>query len=363
MERKWGTTTTVMAIMLTVVILLGCVGAGSSTPAAAAPAGVPLKMGLSLGDQSQERWVLEERMMQAFCDERGIEFMSLVAGGSVETQLAQVESMISAGVNAVFVRAVDSAAAGTIAQMTRDAGVLYIAYDTATLGGPVDFYVTFDNILVGYEQARALVAAAPTGNYVLLNGHPVSTVAQWLNEGAMEYLQPFIDNGVINLVSDQWCNAYSPEEARQHAENALTANNNNIQAILAANDTMAGAVIAVLETQGLAGTIPVSGQDAELAACQRIVEGTQLMTIYKPIRRMNRSAMEIVYAALTGADIESSVSGGTWGVTDNNFGEVRTYYHEVIAVTKDNMMETIIADGFHSKEEVYANIPRSEWPE
>lgn len=352
MKRKWFLT--MMALILALA-MLPVYGAGAESEK-------PLKFGFSLSNQKQDRWILEEQLMKEFCDSKGIEFICLVADDDTERQYAQVESMISNGVNAVFVRPVDSASAGTIAQMVHDAGALYIAYDVLTLNGPVDYYITFDSELVGREQAQALVDVAPTGNYVLINGNPPSNNAQLYYKGAMEVLQPLVDSGDINIVADQWCAGFNADLASQHIENALTANNNDIQAVLACTDSLATPIVAALEAQGLAGIVPVCGQDAELAACQRIVEGTQTMTVYKPVRRLNKAAMDIVYADLTGADVESAPVEGTWGSYDNGNGDVKAYKIEIITVTKDNMMDTVIAEGYQQKDAVYANIPESERP-
>ena len=372
MQRK---RTIFIALVLVVLMLVGCSNPGSTTTPQTdgtlntetsggdAAETDTLKIGFSLSNQNQDRWILEEQLMKEFCDSKGIEFICQVANDDTERQYAQVESMISNGVDAVFVRPVDSASAGTIAQMVHDAGALYIAYDVLTLNGPVDYYLTFDSELVGQEQARALLEVAPTGNYALINGNPPSNNAQLYYQGAMEVLQPLVDSGDINIVTDQWCAGFNTDLASQHTENALTANNNDIQAILACTDSMATAVVAVLEAQGLAGKVAVCGQDAELAACQRIVEGTQTMTVYKPVRQLNQAAMEIVYARLTGGDVENAPSEGTWGTYNNGYGDIESYKVEIVTVTKDNMMDTVIADGFHAKEDVYANIPESEWPE
>ena len=322
-----------------------------------------LKFGFSMSNQKQDRWILEEKLMQTFCDENGIELIVQVADDDTEKQYAQVESMISNGVNAVFVRPVDSASAGTIAQMVHDAGALYIAYDVLTLNGPVDYYITFDSEQVGEEQARSLLEAAPSGNMVLINGNPPSNNAQLYYQGAMRVIQDYIDNGGdITIVADQWCKDFNADTAAMHMENALTANNNDIQAVLACTDSLATPVIAALEAQGLAGKVAVCGQDAELAACQRIVEGTQTMTVYKPVKRLNKAACDIVYADLLGKDVESAPVEGTWGSYDNGHADVKAYKMEIVTVNKDNMMETVIADNFHPMEDVYANIPKAEWP-
>jgi D-xylose transport system substrate-binding protein len=271
--------------------------------------------------------------------------------------------MISNGVNALLVRCVDSAAAGSIAEMAHEAGVLYIAYDTMTNTGPVDYFVTNDPVQAGELMAQTLLDNAPTGNYVIINGNPGSSYALSQYEGVMNVLQPAVDRGDITIVADQWCQAYDPAIALQHAQAALTANNNDIQAMYIANDTMATPVIAELESQGLEDKIFTTGQDADLAACQRIVEGKQTMTIYKPVVSITENIFKIIMAHVNGENVEEAVSGGVWTVRENEEGkEIKTYLCDAVVATKDTMIDTVIADGYRTYEDVYANVPEAERP-
>ncbi|MHB1315019.1 MAG: sugar ABC transporter substrate-binding protein [Christensenellales bacterium] len=358
MKRTKRTLFVVMLLIIIMVVGSVLVSCGSKE----APA-KKLKWGFSLSNMKQDRWAREQKMFQAFCDEKGIELTTLVADDDTNKQYSQCESMISSGVDAIFLRPIDSTAAGTIAKMVHDAGKIYVAYDVLTFNGPVEYFVTFDSLLVGKLQAEELLKQVPKGgNVVMINGNPASDNAQMFYKGAKEVLDAAVARGDIKIVADQWCQNYSTEQALAHTENALTANKNNIQGILCATDTLAGSVLSALEAQGLMGKVPVTGQDAELAACQRIVEGKQLMTIYKPITVLNRAACEIVYAALTGADVDKAPSRGVWTTYNNKTMDVKTFKCEVIAVTKDNMMKTVIADGFQKYEDVYKNVPEAERP-
>ena len=152
----------------------------------------------------------------------------------------------------------------------------------------MDLYISFDNELVGELQAKYLYERAPKGNYIIIGGSPVDFNSLELHAGQMKILQPGIDSGRIKIVADQYAMDWQPIEALKHTENALTKSNNDVVAVVASNDGTAGGVVQALEGQKLAGKVFVSGQDADLAACQRIVAGTQSMTVYKPIQPFGR---------------------------------------------------------------------------
>ena len=336
--------------------------APTTAPAKSTAPAKKLKFGFSLSNQKQDRWVREQQYFQAFCDSKGIELTTLVADDDTNKQYSQCESMITNGVDAIFLRPIDSASAGTIAKMVHDAGKIYVAYDVLTLNGPVDYFVTFDSILVGKLQAQELLKVVPKGNIAMINGNPASNNAQMFYQGAMEVLKPEVDKGNIKIVCDQWCQNYSTEQALAYMENTLTATNNKVDGIIGTTDALCTPILSALQAQGLVGKIPLTGQDGDLASCQYIVEGKQLMTIYKPVKVLNTAACNIVYAALTGADVDKAPSQGIWTTYNNKTMDVKTFKCEVVAVTKDNMQQTIIKDGFHTYDEVYKNIPEAQRP-
>jgi D-xylose transport system substrate-binding protein len=180
--------------------------------------------------------------------------------------------------------------------------------------------------------------------------------AHFVREGQMKVLQPYIDSGAIKIVGDQWAKDWSTQEAMKIVENALTATQNQIDAIVASNDSTAGGAVEALKEQGLAGKVLVSGQDADLVACQRIVEGTQTVTVYKPIRDI--ATMAAIMAVSAAKDIHI-VTNGT---INNEYKEVPTFFLEPIPVDKTNIVETVIKDGFQKLEDVYKNVPKSQWP-
>ena len=200
---------------------------------------------------------------------------------------------------------------------------------------------------MGELQAETLVSIKPEGNYFLMGGSPVDNNAKLFRKGQMNILKPLIDSGKIKVIGDQWVDSWLPEKALQIMENALTANKNNIDAVVASNDATAGGAIQALSAQGLSGKVAISGQDADLAAIKRIVEGTQTMTVYKPIKKLADKAAEIAVGLAKDEKIESNA------VLNNGLKNVPSYLLDPIAVVKDNIEETIIQDGFHSKESIY----------
>lgn len=364
--------------MMVVALFAGCVGdndeakdaadSGASDASADTSdeaADDSMVIGLSVGTVTDERWQRDINYFNDKAEEFGFELVVQSADNDSQKQVSQCENLISSGVDVLIIQALDSDAAGVIANTAKEEGVPTIAYDRLIKNGDVDFYVTFDNVKVGEVQAQFVIDNAPTGNYIWLKGDQADNNAHLVYEGHKNVVQKYIDNGDIKIVAEQWCDGWMPDNALMHVENALTMANNDIQGILAPNDGTAGGAIQALEAQGLAGQVPIAGQDADIAACQRIVEGLQTGTVYKPTPKLNNVIIDMAIALANGEDVKTVVTEdrGAWGKTDNGFKEVDSYFIDVVAVDIDNMMETVIADGFHTMEEVYANVPTEDWPE
>ena len=322
-------------------------------------------VGLSIGNTTEERWNREIEMFQDYADEKGFELNTQIANNDANKQISQCENLINQGVDVLIVQSLDAEAAGPIVDAAHDAGIKVIAYDRFIMNSDLDYYVTFDSYKVGQVEAQFVVEAAPKGNYIWLKGAPEDNNAHLVAEGQQDVLQPYIDSGDITIVTEQWCKGWDPNEALKHTENGLTVANNDVQGVIASNDGTAGAAVEALAAQGLAGTVPICGQDADLAACQRIVEGTQTGTVYKPLAPLNQAACELAVAIATGEDPKSSVDSslGTWQTLNNNTKDVDSFTVDVEAVNKDNIYEIIcVRDQFHTVEEVYANVPKDQWP-
>jgi D-xylose transport system substrate-binding protein len=177
-----------------------------------------------------------------------------------------------------------------------------------------------------------------------------------VRDGQMEVLKPAIDRGDIKIVADQWAKDWLPSEALRHTENALTQANNNVVAVVASNDSTAGGAIQALEEQKLARKVLVSGQDADLAAAQRIAVGTQSMTVYKPIVPLATKAAEAAVALAKGERVETSES------VNNGKKDVPAILLQPVVVDRGNLASTVVKDGFLKMDDVYRDIPRSQWP-
>ena len=372
-----------LAILLAALLVLslaGCTTAssgsqssdsGSSAPADSGSSSGGAKdikdivVGVSIGTTTEERWNREIEMFRAYAEAQGFELLVQDAGNDTTKQISQCENLINQGIDVLICQPLDGEAAAPVVSAAHDAGIKVISYDRFIMNSDLDYYVTFDTYTVGKVQATMVVEQAPKGNYIWLLGAPEDNNAHIIEQAHSDVLQPLIDAGDINIIAQQWCTGWSPTEALQHTENGLTSANNDIQGIVCSNDGTAGGAIQALAAQGLAGTVPIAGQDADIAACQRILEGTQYGTVYKPLAPLNQAACELAVAIATGADEKNGVDSslGSWTTYDNNYKDVDSFNVAVEAITKDNLYDIVIKrDAFHTVEEVYANIPQDQWP-
>ena len=353
-------TTRTYAVLLLVLatLLSGCV----STPQNQGTGGTPSKatgtvrIGFLMDTLKEERWQRDKELVEAYAKELGAEVTTLVANGSDAEQQKQAENLLTKGVDVLIVVPHNAEAAASIVEAGKRAGKPVISYDRLIKDSDVDLYVSHQVVKIGQMQAQYLVEKQPKGNYVLIGGAPTDNNAVLLRQGQMEVLKPYVDRGDIKIVADPYAKEWQPNEAMKHTENALTQSNNNVQAVVASNDGTAGGVIQALEAQGLAGKVLVSGQDADLAALQRIVEGKQAMTIYKPIKPLARSAVEAAIKLARGEKLQTTET------VNNGKKDVPAILQEPLAVGKERVMETVVKDGYLKMEDIYRNVPKDQWP-
>lgn len=309
-----------------------------------------IKIGLSISSLRVERWPKDRDIFKAEAEKLGAEVIVQSADEDERKQNVQAENMITQGVDVLVVIPQDSVAAAEIVKAAHAEGIKVIAYDRLIRESEPDLYISFDNEQVGYLQADYLIRQKPKGNYFLLGGDPGDNNAKLLRQGQLRALQTGIDNGDIRLVADQkhWAVDWDPNDALKKTEQVLTATKDQIDVIVASNDGTAGGAIQALEGQNLAGKVLVSGQDADLAACQRIVKGTQTMTVYKPIHLIAKEAAHAAVALAKGETIEKATQKVNNGKID-----VPSILLTPIQVDKDNLDEVVIKDGFHTREKVY----------
>jgi D-xylose transport system substrate-binding protein len=342
-------------LLLAAVSAAGCVCEQAGQRVGGKKTG-PIKIGFSMDTLKEERWQRDRDLFVARAADLGAEVLVQAANGEDALQNQQAENLLTQGVDVLVVAPHNAEVAASIVESAKRQGVPLISYDRLIRNSDVDLYISFDNVKVGEEQARYLLARAPRGNYVLIGGSPTDNNARLFRQGQMNVLQPAIDRGDVKIVTDQWAREWLASEALKHTENALTQANNNIAAVVASNDGTAGGVIRALEEQGLAGKVLVSGQDAELAALQRVVGGTQSMTVYKPVARLAERAAEVAVALARGESVETTAAVG------NGSKEVPSILIDSIVVDKTNVIDTVIKDGYLKMEDVYRNIPRDRWP-
>lgn len=309
-----------------------------------------LKIGFSMDTLLEERWIKDRDLFKAAVEALGAEVDITAANGDDALQILQAETLISQGVDLLVVVPHNAEATATIVRKAHAAGIKVLSYDRLIKNADIDLYVSFDNEQVGVLQAQAITALVPKGKYVYIGGADTDNNAHLFKKGVFNVLQPMIDRGDITVVYDQWTKDWTPVNALANMEAALQANGNRIDAVIAANDATAGGVIQALAAQGLAGVIPVAGQDAELAAAQRIVEGTQTMTVYKPIQLLAERAAELAVTLAKGE------AAGADRKVNNGKIEVPSVLLSPIAVDRHNIDATIIADGFHAWEDVYREL-------
>lgn len=307
----------------------------------------PLKIGFAMDTLKEERWLKDKALFEAAIESHGFEVEIAAANGDDALQIAQAEEMIQNGIDLLVIVPHNAEATAAIVHKAHGAGIKVIAYDRLVKNAEIDLYVSFDNEKVGELQAEAMMKLVPKGNYVFIGGAPTDNNAHLLKKGVFSVLQPAIDRGDIKIIYDEWTEDWNPENAFVHMAEALEINDNQIDAVISANDATAGGAIEALEAQGLAGVIPVAGQDAELSAVRRIVDGTQMMTVYKPIQDLSEQVAALAVHLAQDKEFNPTVS------INNGKSEVPAVLLEPIAVNNDNLRETIIADGFHSEEDIY----------
>jgi len=288
--------------------------AAGDTTATTAMAADELLVGVSWNNYNEERWAkADEPAIQAELTAAGIGYTSTDAGSSVEQQIADVEQLISQGVDALIILAQDGVAIKPAVESALSQGIPVIAYDRL-IEDPGAFYLTFDNVEVGRMQARVILDLVPAGNYVFIKGNSADANADFLRGGQQEILQAAIDAGDIVNVGESYTDNWAPEVAQTNMEQFLTQNNNEVDAVVASNDGMAGGVVAALEAQGLAGIVPVSGQDGDAAALNRVALGTQAVSVWKNAFKLGQAAGEIAVQLAQGTALSDiSVTGDLGG--------------------------------------------------
>jgi D-xylose transport system substrate-binding protein len=307
----------------------------------------------------EERWKTDEAAIQAVVEAAGDKYISTDAQGSAQKQAADIEGLISQKVDVILVVAFDSDAILPSFKAASDAGVKMISYDVL-VEDPNALYVTFDNVGVGRLMAKEILAAKPEGNYAFIKGDKGDPNATFLFEGIMEVLKENMDGGKIKNVCETFTDGWKPDNAQKNMEQCLTANGNKIDAVVSENDGMASGVVAALDAQGLAGTVPVSGQDGDHAALNRVALGTQTVSVWKDARALGKTAAEAAVAIAEGTD-PATLPGVTKFAGGAKKVEVNAILLAPNPITKDKLNEVIDA-GWIAKDKACAGVAAGAVP-
>jgi len=367
---------------LTLVLLMSfatsLVACGSRTKTASPtlpPASAKIKVGLSFSDFAIDRWRTEEAMLRLLLEGRGYEVISQEANHDVKLQNDQIDKMVAQGVKALIVIAEDGDAIVTSVDKAAAAGVKVIAYDRLIKSSKIAAYLSFDNVEVGRQQALGVMTALGMpgsstwtkenpAKVVLSGGSPTDNNAVLVRQGQMEVIQPYIDSGVVKIVADEWVDNWEAANALKMMENVLMAQGNKIDAVVASNDGTALGELQALRAQGLAGKVPISGQDATADGANSIAKGELTVSILKDIRSLSPLAVNVVVQLLSGQFVNNAQYLELGQLTGDQFktGEVLCVFLPVQQVNQDNVYDLIVKTGFQTYENGYRDVPEDQRP-
>jgi D-xylose transport system substrate-binding protein len=363
-----------VSLILVTAMLAGCAQAAPTT--APATSG-KIKIGLSFSDFATERWPIENAQMVQLLQKDGYEVISQEADHDVKLQNDQIDNMVAEGVQGLIVIAEDGDAAVTSVDKAAAAGIPVISYDRLIKTDKISAYLSFDNVAVGTAEADGVMKALGLPGsttwtkdnpvkLVMSGGSPTDNNAILVRQGQMAVVQPFIDQGIVKVVADQWVDNWDATKAEQMMENILTAQGNKIDAVVASNDGTALGELQAMKAQGLWGKVPISGQDATADGCNSIVLGGQTVTVFKDTRLLAPMAVKLIEALVKKQSLDSfGLKSYTLAALTNDktkTGNVQALFLPVVEVTKDNVYDVVVKSGFQTYDNVYRNVPADQLP-
>ncbi|KAB0268356.1 D-xylose ABC transporter substrate-binding protein [Microvirga brassicacearum] len=333
-------------------VLIGVAALALSTSSAIAQGKGPV-VGVSWSNFQEERWKTDEAAIKGAIEKAGGTYVSADAQSSPAKQLTDIESLIARGAKALIVLAQDSEAVRPAVDKAVAEGIAVVGYDRL-IENPQVFYLTFDNVEVGRMEAREVFKVKPEGNYVFIKGSGADPNANFLFQGSMEILKPAIDAGKIKNVGEAYTDGWLPANAQRNMEQFLTKNNNKVDAVIAANDGTAGGAIAALAAQGLAGSVPVSGQDADKAALNRIALGTQTVSVFKDARELGSTAADVALQLAGGKKLNEIKGSMAWNLGPKKQA-MTAIFLKPVPITKDNL-NVVIDAGWVTKDVVCQGV-------
>jgi len=307
-----------------------------------------IKIGLLMDEILLERWSKDKDLFIKRANEKEAEVLVEVANSDPVIQFELARKLLDEGIDILVLVPVDLNDAARIVQLAHQYDVRVLSYDRLVKNCNLDFYISFDNVEVGKIQAEYLAKICPKGNYALIGGATTDNNSILLKIGQMNVLQPFVEKGDISIIYDQFVDKWNQEEGYRHMKNCLDISNNNIDAVIAANDALATGAARALEEHNMKGQVYMAGQDADLIACQRIVAGTQTITVYKPIEAIATKAADIAIKMAKKEDFET-----TQLTVNNGKKMVPALLLPPMLVNKETIRLTVIADGYLKENKIY----------
>lgn len=314
-----------------------------------------MTVGVSWSNFQEERWKTDETAIKAQLEKLGAKYISADAGGSPEKQLGDIEGLMTKGAKVLIVLAMDKDAILPAVNKATKQKVPVIAYDRL-IEAPGVFYITFDNKEVGRMQARAVFKAQPKGNYVMIKGSPTDPNADFLREGQQEVIAAAVKSGAIKIVGEEYTDGWKPEVAQKNMEQILTKVGSKVDAVIASNDGTAGGVVAALTSKGIKG-IPVSGQDGDFAALNRVALGSQTVSVWKDARALGSEAASAAVALGNGKKVPGAVS---WSGGEKKIA-LQSHFLAPVAITRDNL-DVVVKAGWIKKDELCKGVDAAAGP-
>ena len=315
---------------------------------------------VSWGTKQEERWKTDEAAIVAAIEAGGNKYIFADAQQSAEKQLADVDSLITQGANAILIFAQDGESIKPALAKAAAEGIPVIAYDRQ-VEDPNLLYITFDNVGVGRLMGKTMVEKGKAeGQFAIIKGDPGDPNATFLLNGMMESLKPLIDSGKITVACETFTENWKPDNAQKNMEQCLTKTGNKIDAVMSENDGMASGVVAALTAQGMAGSVPVTGQDGDLAALNRVALGTQLVSVWKDSRELGKVAGEAANALAEGKTVADVAKGATFEDGANKV-KMSAILIPPVAITRDNL-HLVIDAGWISKEKACSGADAAAVP-
>ncbi len=374
-SKKW-----IFASLIIAVLVFAACAPAAAAPAEAeaevaeeAAADEKIVIGLSFSDFAVERWKNEEILMRGLLEDMGYEVISQECAHDVKLQNDQIDNMVTQGAKVIIVVAEDGDAAATAVANAADAGVKVIAYDRLIKSPGVSAYISFNNVAVGYNQADGVMKALDIENWdveangpariIKQGGSPTDNNAILVRQGQDQILDPLEEAGTIEIVADQWVENWDEAKAVTLMENMLASVGNDVDGVVASNDGTALGALQAMKAQGLAGVVPISGQDATADGCNSIVKGEQTVTVFKDIRDLGPLAVELADKLAKGEDLDLEMyTLAELTLNDELEGEVPCMFLPVVQVTADNVYDVVVVSGFQSYDDVYRDIPEEDRP-